>query len=202
MLRFLLCMLLLPAVVQAGRSIPPAEKKKLQKKCSRGDAEACIPLAEETLCGRGWNPTYERYMQKSCRYLKARCAKKNAAACLRLVEVCYVGIHEGPIYDAPKGKDPDVFTYKNSLKYLQKSCSYGSVEGCKRGGLMALKKFERSEQDLDIALRFFNQACDLKDGESCSQLTQVLQQKIKLVQSKACALGHKKSCPEKPASTP
>ena len=82
MLHLLGFLMLMVPLSFAGGDISEEELEKYNRQChkeSRG--EACVVLAEQTLCGRGFNEETQVLMNAACKAYQKRCAQKDQDSC-------------------------------------------------------------------------------------------------------------------------
>ena len=190
------------STANAGRGLSPEQNKKYTKECNKEiSGRACVELANETLCGMGYNPTYAKFMKKACNVFRKNCEKGKAAACTEhayclldcstLDEDSYVSTTMDAL-----GMRHCFFTTKEEntaagIKRLSDACLGGDVKGC----LSAAMIFEHAEEPDDVKRQsMLRQACSLDDAKGCATLSEILKKEATETQEKACRLGAKEHC--------
>ncbi len=199
---FFLFSLFLSHTALAGMDIPEHLRKKYLEECkNQTSGSACVELANETLCGRGFNPEYASFMTKACTVFQKNCAKGNAPTCTEhafclldcstVDEEAYVSTTMNAL-----GLRHCLFHTKEEnaakgLGLLQASCIDGDIKGC----LNAATILEHSEfRDIEKQQSMLRKACALEDPQACASLGSSLLSEGERAQEKACELGVKEAC--------
>ncbi|MEC7987948.1 MAG: hypothetical protein VX278_22465 [Myxococcota bacterium] len=194
--------LLFSHVSFAGMDIPEHLRKQYLEECkNQTSGKACVELANETLCGRGFNTEYASFMTKACAVFQKNCDKGNAQACTE---------HAFCILDcSPVDEEAYVSTTMNALglrhcffpskeenadkgiDVLQKSCLSGDINGC----LNAATILEHGEySDIGKRQTVLRKACEMNHPSSCADLSESLRQESEQARDKACTLGESQLC--------
>lgn len=190
----------------AGGEFSEEELQRYHRQChqeSKGDA--CLVLAGETMCGRGFNEETQALMNKACTGYQKRCAKKEADSCqgyhLRCLLPClsvefdieaFTDLHHGS--GDCTSLHPRASTEKRQEKirasmytYLETSCSPQYPKNCDLlGELYAQTDISKSET-------YWARACEYNSPESCMKWGAYLREKGKAMEKKGCALAQEQN---------
>ena len=194
----------------AGKPLPPAVRNKLVEECeTKQKGVSCVTLADETLCGMGYNKDYAQFMTKACHVFQVNCQKGVAKACENYskclidcsprIEDVYLsytlsatGVKHCFLKDREQGEP-----LREGRALLEQACDKSSIVGC-IGTAIILAEIEPKTVDEQLSL--LGMACDLEDAEGCIRLVDTLQkvenkeQERSQARDKACALGVKDYC--------
>ena len=189
----------------AGKGLPPELQKKYIKECKEEtSAHACVELANETLCGKGYNPTYAEYMKQACSVYRKNCEKGSQTACVHysgclldcspLSEEAYfsqtvsaLGLKECFVEEKKDNQS-------KGLQLLEQACQKGEAAGCMG---MALSLEATEDSSIGAKQDWLRRACALEYLDGCTKFHESLQSEMELVREKSCELGAKEFCQEK-----
>ncbi len=154
-------------------------KKIFLKKCSDGDTESCVKLADLYRRGYGVRVNYEKVLKYN---LKA-CNLGDSNACLSASEIY---LDKTP--DSPKGyalerkactmgnaKGCLLSSYhcykcpnKKRIGYLEKACYAGNSDVCRNIGERYVEGDAQVIKSIKTALKLYKKGCDLGNKEACS----------------------------------
>jgi len=185
----------------AGGDISEEELEKYHQQChteNRGDA--CVVLAEQTLCGRGFNEETQVLMNAACKAYQKRCAQKEQDSCqgyrMRCLLPClsvefdigeYININQGAgdcgnIYPRASKEKRQEKIRTSLLSSLETSCSSQYPKNCELlGDIYVATDVTKSE-------KFWQRACEFKVPEGCMKWGTHLRKKGREAEMKGCAL--------------
>ena len=184
----------------AGGGYSAAELRKMRWKCNNQvSGFSCETLAEETMCGVGYNAETSKWMQRACDAHKQQCKKRNMRGCKQ-----YVACLTGCIPDS----DTDRYTYNDTslggchlvqsngkqikayqakrravrlLKYL---CQKNNGDACTTTG-------DLTNANQSTHWAWYQKGCDLGDAIGCAKASEELKKKAESNKYKLCALVEK-----------
>jgi hypothetical protein len=188
----LLCFFSVFPFAYAGGEFSKEELVRLDLACyeqSRGDA--CLVLAENTMCGRGYNEETTQFMSQACAAYQKSCVGEYNDSCRSYAYRCLL-----PCFDIDSFSEmiictlPSIYKDKSNkkinadtlLRYLAPSCSKKDTESC-----LILGKVLKDIDPLQSRV-YLEKGCALYDAESCMRLGTLHVDEAKFLQEKACLL--------------
>jgi TPR repeat protein len=173
----------------AGGEISEAELALHTLKCNKGySGDSCFILAEQTLCGRGYNEETSVFVNQAVSNYKSNCTKGHAQSCYDyslFIMSClpdtmdfkehilndYVPHLDGTMSCIISWPDPNFTTEEVqaeaisiSIELLSKACSQNIVNGCLLLGELysapEVKKLRKAKQ-------VWEKACSLQSQKGC-----------------------------------
>jgi hypothetical protein len=199
----------------AGEGFEPGEEKRLRLECTKQrNGAACLALAGETLCGRGYNDDTRSWMQQGCTNHKANCEAEKPTDCLpyavcvatclptdaieilELWEFGYPG-GWGPHCHLPSpfSTDEQAAQTKEGLKLIAAAaataCKADDPLGCL---LVGMAHVADKPPSTTKAKHAWQKACELKSSVGCLKLSDHLQLEAQNLRARACELGDTSVC--------
>jgi len=141
------------ALASAARFNPPVDTaglKQLEKRCLRGEAALCVPLAEERLTGR--DAPYDTH--RAALLFDKACSLAVTGACERAAELA--------------------LNTREAAELLQRGCQSNHPNACFKLGELLLKQSPSSASRIAQGKANLTLACDQGVGRACTALVDVL----------------------------
>ncbi len=151
----LLCTIALPLLAEAGNEAPPSPAQLAafnEKKCTGGDVDACMYLAENYYYGRELPKNHG----KARIFYRHACTKGNADACSNL----------GAMFENGEGGGRD---WNSAEANYKKSCDGGSGLGCNNLAVLYERRALKEPKFLGKTLDAYNSACAMQYGDTCAR---------------------------------
>jgi TPR repeat protein len=180
---------------------------------NKRSAEACEIMAEQTVCGRGYNKDTASFMKKACGHHAYHCKQGDGPGCLSHAE-CILSCLSWETYwsspfsaaDETSGCHLDLKLtgetkeqlnqagVKRALAAATRACDANDPKGC---GLLGWLSATAEIGQMNQAKQAWQKSCDLESTAGCLALSEQLMKEAKVLTKRACELGDRSACPEK-----
>jgi len=195
----------------AGGELEKPEAFYVDECDNKRNAAACETMAEQTVCGRGYNEQTAAYMKKACAHRAYHCEGGDGPGCTAHAQ-CVLSCLSWQTYwdsDLPTFEDSTSGCHislklpgeteaeqtqaglKRVLASLKTACAKKDSKGCfLLGWLSATDEIGAPSQ----AKEAWQKSCDLKSAEGCVALSERLEKEAKDLKKRACELGERSAC--------
>ena len=199
------------SVLFAGGELSEEELLKHTKRCRpKGYGDSCLVLAEETMCGRGFNEETYSYMSKACSAFAFQCDKQVSSACKDLFFRCFIpcigdDLSEeksiGMGFDVGEYIDPNLaicayasmeqneLTTMNQkmVSYFSTNCVADNPTSCR----ILADLYEATH--LDQSIVYWKKGCEFNDPMSCMKLGNHWRDMGTEMEKRACLLDEQQN---------
>lgn len=198
----------------AGGELEKPEAFYIEECDNKRNAEACEIMAEQTVCGRGYNEQTAAFMTTACAHQAYHCKQGDGPGCTGHA-VCMLscfrwesywtspfadgggemgGCHMDLKLPGETEKQETQAGVELVLAALTRACNANDSRGCLfLGWLSATEEVGKLTQ----AKQAWQKSCDLKSTQGCVALSDHLMKEAKGLKERACELGDRSACVEK-----
>ena len=197
----------------AGGELERPEAFYIEECDNKRNAEACEILADQTMCGHGYNQRTARYMKKACAHHAFHCKQGDGPACTAQAQ-CLLSCLSWETYSESDLAESDEMSgchldlklpgetkaqqtqagVKRVLDSLRTACENNDATGCFfLGWISATEDIGEPSK----AKQAWQKSCDLQSAEGCVALSNQLEKEAKELKKRACRLGDRSACPAK-----
>jgi TPR repeat protein len=217
-MRVLFVVVLMGAMkAHAGGELEKPEAFYIEECDNKRNAEACETMAEQTLCGQGYNQETARYMKKACAHHVFHCKQGDGPACTAQAQCILSCLSWKTYFDSDLGTDAlggchlelklpgetkarqTQAGVKRALESLRTACDKDDAAGCFYLGWISATE---DVAEPSKAKKAWQKSCDLQSAEGCVALSNHLDKEANELKKRACELGDRSACPDKEDGPP
>ena len=206
-----LLLMMIGLAAHAGGELEKPEAFYIDECDNKRNASACRTMAEQTVCGRGYNEETARYMRKACEHHSYHCERGDGPACTANAQCVLSCLSWETYWDSELAHAADETTgchltlklpgetkaektqagIKRVLESLKSACETEQPRACFLLGWASATEDVGAPEQAKQALQ---KSCDLKSAEGCITLSKQLETEAKALKERACELGERSAC--------